>query len=32
VSRLQAAFKDSGYDIKRALVEVVRGKSFLTRN
>jgi hypothetical protein len=32
VARLQTAFKESGFDIKRVLVEVVRGKSFLTRN
>ena len=32
ISRLQSAFKESGHDIKRLLVEVVKGKSFLTRN
>jgi hypothetical protein len=32
ISKLQAAFRDSGFDLQRLLLEVVRGKSFLTRN
>jgi hypothetical protein len=29
---LQTLFNDSGFDIKRLLLEVVRQKSFLTRS
>ncbi len=31
ISKLQAVFKESGFDMRRLLLEVVRGKSFLTR-
>jgi uncharacterized protein (DUF1800 family) len=32
ISKLQAVFRDSGFDLQRLLLEVVRGKSFLTRS
>jgi hypothetical protein len=32
ISKLQGAFKDSGFDLQRLLLEVVRSKSFLTRS
>jgi hypothetical protein len=31
ISKLQGAFRESGFDLQRLLLEVVRGKSFLTR-
>jgi hypothetical protein len=32
ISKLQGVFRDSGFDLQRLLLEVVRGKSFLSRN
>jgi hypothetical protein len=32
ISKLQGVFRESGFDLQRLLLEVVRGKSFLTRN
>ncbi|HEY0708256.1 MAG TPA: DUF1592 domain-containing protein [Polyangia bacterium] len=32
INKLQTAFRDSGFDLQRLMLEVVRGKSFLTRS
>jgi hypothetical protein len=32
ISKLQGVFRESGFDMQRLLLEVVRGKSFLTRS